>query len=75
MTKYKDIEINGKKVPEELLKIIMKRIEAMPPGIKLAVLGSILDREKIIEEILKGSDIGKEILDVEIGYYKDLIRS
>lgn len=69
-----DIEINGKKVPKELLEIILKRIEAMPPNIKLAVLGEILNKEEIIKAILDGSKIGKQILEIEIGYYKDLTR-
>ena len=70
----KSIEINGKKVPKELLEIIMKRIEAMPSKIKLAVLGTILTREDILKEIRDGSAIGKEIFEIELSYYKDLVR-
>ena len=76
MNKYKNlnIEIDGKKINPELLEIILTRIEAMPSNIKLAVLGSIFTREEIIQQIISGSKVGKEILEIEIGYYKDLIR-
>lgn len=70
----KTVEMGGKKVPKELLDIIIKRIEAMPEGIKLAVLGAVLTREEILKEIRKGSSIGKEIFEIELAYYKDLTR-
>ena len=70
----KVFKINGKEIPKEIFEIIMKRIEAMPPGIKLAVLGTTLTREDIIKEICKGSEIGKEIFGIELSYYKDLTR-
>ncbi len=71
----KDVVINGKKVPKELLEIIIKRIEAMPNSLKLAVLGEMLSKKDIIKAIYGGTEIGKEILDIEIKYYKDLVRN
>lgn len=69
-----DIELDGKKVPRELVELIIKRLEAMPKNIKLAVLGKVLTQEDIIKEICKDTSIGREILKIEIGYYKDLFR-
>jgi len=69
-----EININGKKISKELLELIIKRIEAMPKGVKLAVLGEILNREEIIKQIRGNTEIGREILMIEVGYYKDLSR-
>jgi len=33
-----------------------------------------LTKKEIIQEILKGSDIGKQILETEIDYYKSLVK-
>ncbi len=33
-----------------------------------------LSKEQIIEEILKGSKIGKKIFEIEMNYYKDLAK-
>ncbi len=33
-----------------------------------------LTKEQIIEEIRKGSDIGKEIFEIELDYYKSLVK-
>ena len=69
-----EININGEKISKELLELIIKRIGAMPEGVKLAVLGEILDRDEIIKQIRGNTQIGREILMIEIGYYKDLSR-
>jgi len=75
MSENKEMIINGEKIPKELVEIILKRLNAMPPNISLAVLGKILTKEDIMKEIKGGSNIGKEILLIEIEYYKDLVRS
>ena len=33
-----------------------------------------LNKQEIIEEIRKGSDIGKEIFKIELDYYRDLVK-
>ena len=33
-----------------------------------------LSKEQIIEEIKKGSEIGKEIFKIELDYYRSLVR-
>ena len=75
MTEEIKFVIKGKEITRELVEIIIKRIEASPPNIKLAVLGKILTREDIIEAIKNNTPIGQEILEIEIEYYKDLIRA
>ena len=72
MAKY--IVINGEKISKEIFEIIKARIEAMPPNIKLAVLGTVLTKEGILKEIRDGTSIGKEIFEIELSYYRDLVR-
>ena len=66
--------INGKEIPEEIFEIIIERVKAMPPNLKLAVLGKVLTREQIIKEIEDGTPIGEEIFEIELSYYNDLVR-
>jgi len=70
----KDIEIKGKVIPKELIEIMIKRVEAMPSHVKLAVLGEVLTKEDILDAIKNNTPLGQEILEMEVGYYKDLIR-
>ena len=69
-----EIIIRGKKISKELVEIIIKRIEAMPPNIKLAVLGEVLTKEDILKAVETNTAFGQEILEMEIDYYEDLIR-
>ena len=73
--KIKKIVIKGKEISPDLVKIIIKRVNAMPPNIKLAVLGEILTKEDILKAIRENTPLGREILEMEIDYYEDLIRS
>jgi len=33
-----------------------------------------LNKKEIIEEINKGSEVGKQIFEIELNYYRDLVR-
>lgn len=66
--------IKGIEISKDMIDIIIKRIEAMPPNIKLAVLGKILTKEDILEAIKNNTPEGQEILEIEIEYYNDLMR-
>ncbi len=69
-----EIRLEGKTVSKELMEIILKRIDAMPSTIKLAVLGEVLDKHGIISAIENRTPVGLEILKMEIDFYKDLVR-
>lgn len=66
--------IKGREISKDMVDIIIKRIEAMPSNIKLAVLGKILTKEDIIKAIKNNTPEGQEILEIEVDYYNDLMR-
>ena len=69
-----DLEINGKLIPAWIVEVLIKRIEAMSPNIKLAVLGEVLTRDDIIREVNNKTPLGLELLKMEAVYYFDLVR-
>jgi len=70
-----DIIIAGKKITKELVEILIKRIEVMPPDTKLAALGKVMNKEDIIRAVKERTPFGLKILALEAEYYKDLIRN
>jgi hypothetical protein len=72
--KIKEVVIKGKVIPKELVEIILKRIDATPSNIKLALLGKVLTKEDILNAVKDNTPLGQEILEMEVDYYEDLIR-
>lgn len=69
------IEITkGRSVTKELLELIKKRIAAMPANMKIAILGKVLSKNDILKEIEEGTEIGNEILAMEVDYYEHIIK-
>lgn len=64
----------GKSITKELLELIKKRIAAMPANMKIAILGKVLSKEDILKEIEEGTELGNEILAMEVDYYKHIIK-
>ena len=61
--------------PEELIqKIVVERIKAMDPHVKIA-LGSqqgFLTKEEMLQEVQKGTATGKKIIAIQLRYLQAL---
>ena len=58
---------------DDIKKLIKKRLSAMPPDISFSV-GNFGDftRDELIQEIDKGSEIGKEMIEMELNFIKKM---
>lgn len=63
----KDIQLN-----EELKKLVIARIKAqVSSNLKLSIGSSgSLDKEKMIEQVMAGSEVGRQIMDAHINFIK-----
>jgi hypothetical protein len=69
------IEITkGRSITKELLELIKKRIAAMPANMKIAILGKVLSKDDILKEIEEGTELGNEILAMEVDYFEHIIK-
>ena len=58
---------------DDIKKLIKKRLSAMPPDISFSV-GEFGDftRDELIQEVDKGSEIGKEMIEMELNFIKKM---
>ena len=62
-----------KKVEEELKKIVIARLELLPPDKKISIGGSgEFSRDELIKRVEKEDRIGKKIIDIELEFLRDL---
>ena len=59
-------------VTQEFVDRVIEEYKKYPDTFKLGILGVILDKERIIREIIKLTDIGKKILLMHYEYEKYL---
>jgi hypothetical protein len=58
---------------EDIKKIVKKRLLAMPPEISFSVGGfGDFSRDQLINEIDDDSDIGKEIVEMQVNFLKKI---
>lgn len=60
---------------EEIKKLIIARLGTMPSTMKVS-LGSagVFDKEQLIEEVKKDSEIGEKIIEVHLSYLRSFSR-
>ena len=60
---------------EELIKkIIMERIRAMAPNVKIALgsKGKFLDKDQLLREVSEDTPTGKKIMEIQLRYIRAL---
>ena len=59
---------------EVVRKIVIERIKNMAPNVKIALgsKGDFLDRNDLLKEVTKNTDIGKKIIDIQLRYMRAL---
>jgi len=60
---------------EYIKKLVKERLHAMPPDISFSV-GSFGDytRDQLIEEVDKGSDVGKSAIEMQLNFIRKMPR-
>jgi len=56
---------------EEIKKLVIARLETMPPTMKIS-LGNpgVFNKEQLIQEVKKDSEIGEKIIEVHLSYLR-----
>lgn len=60
-------------IKEEIKKIVIARLETLPPDKKISI-GSAGDfsRDELIEKVKKGDPVGKKIIQIELEFLRSL---
>ena len=63
---------NGEKgTGRDEVEIVVARLRALPENALIAIgFGGTLSREKMIEEVVNGSEIGKDIVEMQMAYLR-----
>lgn len=69
----KEKKDNNNKIDEEVKKIVIARLEVFPADKKISI-GSTgeLTKQEMINNVEKGTDIGKKIIEVQLNYLRSL---
>lgn len=57
---------------EELKKIVLARIQVMPDTLNVAVGSTKLSRSELVEHVEEEDEIGKQIIEIELEFLRDL---
>ena len=58
---------------EEIKKLVVIRLESMPPNIKVSIgSGKDLSREELVNEVKNESELGKLIIKMQLEYLRSM---
>lgn len=63
-----------RKIQEDLRKLVMARIKASSGDLRLSIGGTVQSytKEELLKSVEKGDEIGKEIINIQLEYLKDM---
>ena len=60
-----------KRINKDEVEIVVARLRALPENALITIgFGGTLSREKMIEEVVNGSEIGKDIVEMQMAYLR-----
>ena len=60
---------------EDLKKLVIARIQTMPPTMKLSIGGNgSFSREELILHVSQDDDIGRKIVEMHLNYLRSLVK-
>lgn len=60
------------KVQEDIKKLVLARIMATSDDLRIAIGSTEYTKEEIIERVKAGDEIGKEIIEIQMEYLRDM---
>ncbi len=66
--------MNPKEKKDIIRKIVIERIKAMSPNVKIALgsKGEFLDKSKLLTEVTSNSEMGRKIIEIQLRYMRAL---
>jgi hypothetical protein len=61
-----------KRIQEEIRKLAIERIKASSGELVVSVGAKDYTKSELLESVKKGSKIGKEVMEAQIGYVRDM---
>lgn len=65
-------EIEDKKIREQVQKIVIARLNAIPKDIEMSVGSKQYTKEQLLKFIEEGNEIGDQLMEMQLKYLRDL---
>lgn len=57
---------------DQLSKLVLERVSVMPDTLCMSVGGTELTKKDVIRHVQDGDEIGKQVMEMELGFLRDL---
>jgi len=75
MTQDKNSKLHrNEKTKEEARELVIERIKAVSNNLKICVGSSEYSKEEILKSLKEDNELGKEIIDIQLEYLRDIAR-
>lgn len=59
-------------IQEDIKKLVLARIQATSDDLRIAIGSTEYTKEEMIKSVEKGDEVGKEIIDIQMEYLRDM---
>lgn len=61
-------------IQEDIKKLVLARIQATSDDLRIAIGSTEYTKEEMIKSVEKGDEVGKEIIDIQMEYLRDMVQ-
>lgn len=65
---------NNKQLQEDIKNLVLARIIASSDDLRIAIGSTEYTKEEMIENVKEGNEIGKEIMEIQMEYLRDMAK-
>lgn len=70
----KNFTANNQEVKNDIKKLVLERIKAASDELEISIGTTSYSKKQILESVEKEDDVGKEIIDIQIEYLRDMAK-
>lgn len=59
-------------VDEDIRRLVIERVKAIPKNVRIAIGSSDYNSEELLDNIARNSEIGREVIEIQMEYLRDL---
>lgn len=65
---------SNKQIQEDIRELVLARIMAASDDLRIAIGSTEYTKKEMIENVKEGNEIGKEIMDIQMEYLRDMAK-
>ncbi len=72
MTKHTGNQTEETKVEDDIRQLVLARVRAIPKNVRVSIGAGDYTTEQLLESVEQGNEVGKEIIENQMEYLRDL---